>query len=76
VIQATWRGTRVTQFGYLETSSHAQERLRAQQKAEALTALKSILPASEYDAMAAQIQNGEREVRLENGFILTSVSPR
>ena len=76
MIQATWRGTRVTKFGQLEIGGHLQKSVRAQKKTEALRALKSILPASEYEAMAAQIQSGEREVRLENGFILTCVSPK
>jgi hypothetical protein len=75
VIQGTWRGTRVTKFGQLDNSGHAQEGARAQQKAEALRALKSILPASEYEAMAAQIHSGEREVRVENGFVITCFSP-
>ena len=66
----------MTKFGQLEFGGHVQERVRAQQKAEALRALKSILPASEYEAMAAQYQSGEREVRLENGFVMTCFSPR
>ena len=68
--------TRLTRFGQLDKSIYAEARLRAQQKAEALRALKSILPAAEYEAMADQCQNGEREVRLENGFVLTSFSPK
>ena len=75
MVQGTWRGTRVTKFGQLDNSGHAQE-ARAQQKAEAIRALKSILPASEYEAMAAQIHSGEREVRVENGFVITCFSPR
>ena len=35
VIQGTWRGTRVTKFGQLDNSGHAQEGARAQQMAEA-----------------------------------------
>ena len=76
MIQGTWRGTRVTKFGQPETRGHAHEGLRAQQKAEALRALKSILPASEYEVMAIQCQSGEREVRVENGFVVTCFSPR
>jgi hypothetical protein len=75
-IQATWRGTRLTKFGQLDRNIHADEGLRAQQKAEALTALKSMLTASEYEVMANQCQRGEREVRLVNGFVITCLSPR
>ena len=66
----------MTKFGQPEASGHAQEGLRAQQKAEALRALKSILPASEYEAMAAQIQSGKRQVHLENGFVMAWFSPK
>jgi hypothetical protein len=45
-------------------------------EAEALGALKSMLPATEYEAMADQCERGEREVRLENGFVLTCFSPK
>jgi hypothetical protein len=41
-----------------------------------IRALKSMVPATEYDAMADQCQRGEREVRLENGFVLTCFSPK
>jgi hypothetical protein len=75
-IQATWRVTRLTRFGQLDKSIHAEEGLRAQQKADALRALKSLLPATEYEAMADQCQRGEREVRLVNGFVLTCFSPK
>ena len=75
-IQGTWRGARLTKFGYLDNAGHTQEGMRAQQKAEALRALKSILSASEYEAVAAQCQSGEREVRVENGFVMSCFSPR
>lgn len=74
--QGTWRGARLTKFGYLDNAGHAREGMRAQQKDEALRALKSILPASEYEVMVDQCQRGERELRLENGFVLTCFSPR
>ena len=45
-------------------------------EAEALGALKSMLAATEYEAMADQCERGEREVRLENGFVLTCFSPK
>jgi hypothetical protein len=74
-IQGTWRGSRLTKFGFLERAL-SDECVRAQQLADALKALKAVLPATEYEAMAGQCVTGEREVRLENGFILTSFSPR
>jgi hypothetical protein len=77
IVQGTWtRGTRLTKFGQLDRSIHAEEGLRAQQKAAALAALKSMLTASEYEVMADQCQRGEREVRLVNGFVITCLSPR
>jgi hypothetical protein len=75
-IEAIWRGTRLTRFGQLDKSHYAEEGLRAQQEAEALRALKNLLPATEYEAMADQCQRGEREVRLVNGFVITCLSPR
>jgi hypothetical protein len=75
-IQGTWsRGTRLTQYAQLDPGIEAEEGLRAQQKAKALMALKSMLTASEYEVMADQCQRGEREVRLVNGFVITSLSP-
>jgi hypothetical protein len=77
MIQGTWsRGTRLTKFGQLDPGTVAEEGLRAQQKAKALMALKSMLTASEYEVMADQCQRGEREVRLVNGFVITCLSPR
>ena len=75
-IQGTWRVTRLTKFGQLDKCIYAEEGLRAQQKADALRALKSLLPTTEYEAMADQCQRGEREVRLVDGFVLTCFSPR
>ena len=37
--------------------------------------LQSILSAEEYGRMVRQYQNGEREVRIENGFIVTCFTP-
>jgi hypothetical protein len=77
IIQGTWRrGTHLTKFGQGDRSIDAEERLRSQQKAKALTALKSMLAANEYEVMAAQCQDSEREVRVENGFVMTCFSPR
>jgi hypothetical protein len=47
MIQGTWsRGTRLTKFDQLDPGTEADEGLRAQQKAKALMALKSMLTAS------------------------------
>jgi hypothetical protein len=76
IIQRTWsRGTHLTKFGQFDPGIEAGEGLRAQQKAKALMALKSMLTASEYEVMADQCQRGEREVRLVNGFVITCLSP-
>jgi hypothetical protein len=37
--------------------------------------LKSVLSAEEYDRMVRQYQRGQREVRIENGFIVTCFTP-
>lgn len=37
--------------------------------------LQSVLSAEEYDRMVRQYQNGQREVRIENGFIVTCFTP-
>jgi hypothetical protein len=74
VIHATWRTARLTRFGQIEKQAQAEEAARAQQKAEALCALKALLPATEYERMLAECQRGEREVRLENGFVMTCLS--
>ena len=75
MIDATWRKPRLTRFGHIEKQAKAEEAARAQQKAEALRALKGLLPGSEYERMVAECQRGEREVRLENGFVMTCLSP-
>lgn len=41
----------------------------------AFTYLKEILSAAEYDCMVRQFKNGQREIRVENGFIVTSFTP-
>ena len=76
IIQGTWRVSRLTKFGSLEKSIRADAAMRAQQKAEGLRVLRAMLPVSEYDAMLSQCESGEREVRLENGFVLTCFSPK
>ena len=74
IVQAIWRPTRFTRFGDSE-KHRSEEAARAQRKAEALRALKALLPAGEYERMVAECQRGEREVRLENGFVMTCLSP-
>ena len=39
-------------------------------------ALKKMLPASEYEQMAAECQRGERELRIEDGFVMTTLLPK
>ena len=75
-VQGTWRASRLTKLCPIEKSIRAEEGVRAQLKADALKALKSMLTASEYETIADQCQRGEREVRLENGFIMTCFSPK
>src|SRR4029453_9317036 len=70
MVQATWRPSR-TRFGEKHKSEDAA---RAQRKAEALRALKKLLPANEYEQWAAECQRGEREVHLERGFVMTCLS--
>jgi hypothetical protein len=41
----------------------------------ALEILKKVLPASEYDRMESEWRNGLREIRLEDGFIITCRIP-
>jgi hypothetical protein len=37
--------------------------------------LQSVLSAEEYDRMVRQWQSGQRDVRIENGFIVTCFTP-
>jgi hypothetical protein len=41
----------------------------------AFTHLKQILSAEEYDRMAQEYRHGRRDVRVENGFIVTCFTP-
>ena len=75
MLQATWRQTHVARFGDSE-KDRSKEALLAQRKAVALKALKKMLPANEYDQMAAECQRGEREIRIEDGFVMTCFSPK
>ena len=73
MVHATWRPP--AKFGNRE-NHQSKEAVLAQRKAEALRALKKVLPATEYEQMAAECQRGERELRLENGFVMTCLSPK
>ena len=37
--------------------------------------LQSVLPAEEYDRMVRQWRSGQRDVRIENGLIVTCFTP-
>jgi len=41
----------------------------------ALEILKKLLTASEYDRLESEWRNGLREIRLEDGFIITCLTP-
>jgi hypothetical protein len=41
----------------------------------AFTYLKEVLSAEEYERMVREYQDGHREVRIENGFIVTCLTP-
>jgi hypothetical protein len=41
----------------------------------ALEILRKLLPASEYDRMESEWRSGLREIRLEDGFIITCLTP-
>jgi hypothetical protein len=73
MVHATWRSAH--RFGVRE-NHQSEEAVLAQRRAEALRALKRMLPASEYERMADECQRGEREVRIENGFVMTYLSPK
>jgi hypothetical protein len=74
-IQAKWRASRLTRFGYLDRQRKAQEEVRETETSSALRKLKELLSAAEYEQMATECQRGEREVRVENGIIMTCFSP-
>jgi len=75
-IQGTWRTPRRTLFGYLDRARQAEEAERmAPQTVGALEILKRMLPAPDYDRMESEWRNGLREIRLEDGFIITCLTP-
>jgi hypothetical protein len=67
--------TRFKRFGDSDRDK-SQEALRAQREAAAFKALKKIVPADEYEQMVAEYQRGEREIRIEDGFVMTWFSPK
>jgi hypothetical protein len=75
-IQGTWRAPRRTQFGYLDNARRVEEAQRvAPETVVALEILKKALPTPDYDRMESEWRNGLREIRLENGFIITCLTP-
>jgi hypothetical protein len=75
-IQGTWRTPRSTQFGYLDSARRAVDAKRVAPSTEAaLEILKTVLPAPDYDRMESEWRNGLREIRLEDGFIITCLTP-
>jgi hypothetical protein len=41
----------------------------------ALEILKRVLPPPDYDRMESEWRSGQREIRLEDGFIITCLTP-
>ena len=41
----------------------------------ALGILKKVLPVTEYERMETEWRNGQREIRLEDGFVITCLTP-
>ncbi len=75
-IQGTWRTPRRTQFGYLDTARRTVDAKQVAPNTEAvLEILKKVLPGPDYDRMESEWRNGEREIRLEDGFIITCLTP-
>jgi hypothetical protein len=75
-IQGTWRTPRRTLFGYLDSARRTVDAKRVAPSTEAaLEILKTVLPASDYDRMESEWRNGLREIRLEDGFIITCLTP-
>jgi hypothetical protein len=65
-IQRTWQPRRA----WTEAAQRVPLRTGA-----ALEILKKVLPASEYDRMESEWRNGQREIRLEDGCIITCLTP-
>jgi hypothetical protein len=75
-IQGTWRAPRRTLFGYLDSARRTVKAQRVAPGTEAaLEILKKVLPAPDYDRMESEWRNGLREIRLEDGFIITCLTP-
>ena len=65
-IQGTWPARRM----WTEAAQRVPLRTGA-----ALEILKKLLTASEYDRLESEWRNGLREIRLEDGFIITCLTP-
>jgi hypothetical protein len=71
IVHPIWRTKHLTTFGLRE-----QGLGQARPKAEAaLKVLKSMLSQSEYQRIVDECERGEREVRLDNGFVMMTLSP-
>jgi len=74
-IQGAWRAAR-TPLGYFDSARRTEDPQRASPETEAaLEVLKRVLPASDYCRMESEWRNGQREIRLEGGFIVTCFTP-
>jgi hypothetical protein len=51
------------------------QRVAPPQTKAALEILKRVLPPPDYDRMESEWRNGQREIRLEDGFIITCLTP-
>ena len=61
---------------YLDSARRTVEAQRVAPGTEAaLEILKKVLPAPDYDRMESEWRNGLREIRLEDGFIITCLTP-
>ena len=75
-IQGTWRTPRRTQFGYLDSARWTVDAKQVAPSTEAaLEILKTVLPAPDCDRMESEWRSGLREIRLEDGFIITCLTP-
>jgi hypothetical protein len=75
LIEGTWRTARLTRIGRLVDEGHLMETARVQKEAAALCALRDLVSDGEYMRMAGEVQRGMREIRIEEGMIITSLSP-
>jgi hypothetical protein len=67
-IQGTWRAR--------TTCPETAQRVAPPQTKAALEILKRVLLPPDYDRMESEWRSGQREIRLEDGFIITCLTPR